>query len=45
MCRFSPDDYVIAAVSLYLDFINLFIRYFYEFFVRKKLGLIQHCEF
>jgi FtsH-binding integral membrane protein len=24
--RYSPEDYVIASVSLYLDIINLFLR-------------------
>jgi protein lifeguard len=24
--RYSPEDYILASVSLYMDFINLFLR-------------------
>ena len=25
-CRLSPDEYIMGAISLYLDFINLFLN-------------------
>jgi hypothetical protein len=38
MKRLSPDEYIMGAMSLYLDFINLFL-----YILRVVSGMVSNC--